>query len=85
LLTFWDNLSVPSSGIKKSILLEFLDHEDGTGSFSQNVGKESPPYAVSYRRKAQISNPFFLDFLTHEDGTSTLSQNVSKELPPYAV
>jgi len=75
---------VPSSGIKKSFLLEFLDPEDGTNSFSQNVCKESPPYALSYRRKEQISNPFFLDIFTHKDRTSMLSQNISKELPPYA-
>jgi hypothetical protein len=32
--TFWDNVSVPSSRVKKSKTLE-----DGTDTLSQNVGK----------------------------------------------
>jgi hypothetical protein len=47
LLTFWDNVSVPSSRVKKSMqkvheekdfFLEFLTYEDWTDTLSQNCG-----------------------------------------------
>jgi hypothetical protein len=41
---FWDNLSVPSSGVKNPILLDdfgFLSPEVGTDNLSRNVGKNS--------------------------------------------
>jgi hypothetical protein len=46
LLTFQDNVSVPSSGLKKSnkklLFLDSLTLEDGTNMLVQNVGKELP-------------------------------------------
>ena len=40
ILTFRDNLSVPSPGVKKKI----LNPEDGTDRLSRNVGKKLPLY-----------------------------------------
>jgi hypothetical protein len=42
---FWDNLWVPSSGVKKSMLY-FLTPEDGTDGLSRNVGKDIPLHAA---------------------------------------
>jgi hypothetical protein len=47
---FKDNLSVPSSRIKKC-----LTFEGGTDSLSQNIGNELPIYAAKNPRRAQIS------------------------------
>jgi hypothetical protein len=49
--TFWDQLPVPSSGVEKSKTIL----EDGT-DMSRNFGKELPPYAALYTRRAQISS-----------------------------
>ena len=38
-LTFRDNLTVPSSGFRLSL---FLNREDGTDRLSRNVGKKLP-------------------------------------------
>jgi hypothetical protein len=35
---------------------EFLSLEYGTNRLSRKVGKESPPYAAQYPRRAQISD-----------------------------
>jgi len=43
LLTFWDNLLVPSSGFKNQ---EFLNPGDGTNKLSQNTGKKLPLLTV---------------------------------------
>jgi hypothetical protein len=44
--TFQDNLSIPSSRVRKSFevkkFLDFLAFEDGTDRLSRNVGKELP-------------------------------------------
>jgi hypothetical protein len=60
--TFRDNVSVPSSRVKKSkksSLLVFLTLEDGTDTLSRNVGKGLPLDAALYPRRAQIL-PFYL-------------------------
>ena len=44
--TFRDNLSVPSSMVKKSVFFDFLTLEDGTDRLSLNVGTYLPLYAV---------------------------------------
>jgi hypothetical protein len=55
LLTFLDNVPVPSSRVKKSLFLDFLTLEDGTHTLSRNVGKGLPLDAALYPRRAQIS------------------------------
>jgi hypothetical protein len=40
--TFRDNLSIPSSRVKKSKLCDFLTLEDGTDTLSRKVGAELP-------------------------------------------
>jgi hypothetical protein len=46
------DISVPSS----RIVFDFSTPEDGTDSWSQNVGKELPPHASHYPTRAQISS-----------------------------
>ena len=46
LRTFRDNISVPTSRVKKSIGLDFLTLEDVTGRLSRNVDKELPLHAA---------------------------------------
>jgi hypothetical protein len=74
--TFRDNLTVPSSRVKKSKKVDFLILEDGTNKSSRNVGTVLPLNAEYYPRRAH-----FLDFLTLEDWTDRLSRNVGTELP----
>jgi hypothetical protein len=50
--TFRNNLSGPSSRVKK---LDFLSLEDRTDRLSRNVGKDLPLYAAYYPRREQIS------------------------------
>ena len=52
LLTFRDNLSVPSSGVKNSSI---LDSEDGTNRLFRNVGKKLPTMAALWPRRGQFS------------------------------
>jgi hypothetical protein len=55
--TFRD-VSVPSSRVKKSkkiFFLDFLTLEDGTHTFSRNVGKGLPLDAALYARREEIS------------------------------
>jgi hypothetical protein len=60
--TFRDNVSVPSSRVKKSQkrrILPFFDFwslEDGTDTASRNVGKGLPLEAAFYPRRTQISS-----------------------------
>jgi hypothetical protein len=44
--TFWDNVSVPPSRVKKLASLDFLTLEDGTNILSRNVSKGLPLDAV---------------------------------------
>jgi hypothetical protein len=44
--TFRDNLSVPTSRVKKSKFLDFLTLEDGIDSLSRNFGTELPRKAA---------------------------------------
>jgi hypothetical protein len=60
--TFQDNVSVPSSRVKKSkksreskLFLDFLTLEDGTDRLSRNVGKGLPLDAALYLRRVHIS------------------------------
>jgi hypothetical protein len=55
--TFRENVSVPSSRVKKSkkSRVGVLTREFGTDTLSRNVGKGLPLDAALYRRRAQIS------------------------------
>ena len=47
--TFWDNLSIPSEGVKK----DFLALDDGTDGLSRNVGRDL--HAAKQPRRARVS------------------------------
>jgi hypothetical protein len=68
LLTFQDNIPVPSSGVNKpknkAIFLGFFTLEDGTDRLSWNVGKELALQAVSQLRRAQITKKKSISSLT---------------------
>jgi hypothetical protein len=53
--TFRDNISVQSSGVKKSLLfLDILNLEDGTDTLSRNVSKGLTLDAALYPGRAQF-------------------------------
>ena len=53
--TFRDNLSVPSSEVKKpNFCLDFLTLEYGTDTLFRNVALELPLYAAKYTTRRQI-------------------------------
>jgi hypothetical protein len=56
LQTFRDNISVPSSRVKKSKKKGPLDLEDVIDTLSRNVDKELPFDAGQYPRRAQTSS-----------------------------
>jgi len=60
LLTFWDNLSVPSSRVKKSFLyfffLDFLTLEEGTDKLSRNVGYIPEEISSTLQRKNETTH-----------------------------
>jgi hypothetical protein len=59
LVTFQDNIPVPSSGINKSknkaLFLDLFTFEDGTDRLTWTVSNELAPHAVSQPRRAQVS------------------------------
>jgi hypothetical protein len=65
--TFRDNVSVPSTRVKKS-------------KKSRKPARETRGVCRE-RRVSYAGFLLFLDFLTLEDGTDTLSRNVGKRLP----
>jgi hypothetical protein len=65
LLLFQDKIPVPSSSVKESWTLDFLNLEDGTDTLSRNIGKGFPLNAAKYPRTAQISTSQWTPEITH--------------------